>query len=78
MNIGNKIKEIRLSRGVTQRYILSKLNKHRSWLSQVESGHTDINAVDLMRIAEVLNVPIEEFFLPSPLTESKNANQDTA
>lgn len=71
MNIGARIREIRLSKGVTQKHILGKLNKHNSWLSKIESGGSEINAEDLKHVADILCVPIEEFFLPCNLTFSK-------
>ncbi len=62
MSIGKTIREIRISKGVTQRHIIRLLGKHGSWLSQIESGSVEINAEDLKNVADVLEVPVEKFF----------------
>lgn len=71
MTLGEKIREIRVSKGITQTHIIKKLGKHNSWLSQVESGTVSISAEDLKLVSDEIEVPITDFFLDDNFTDSK-------
>lgn len=62
MDIGNRIREIRTKKGITQRHIQKKLGKYGSWLSQVESGSVQVYANDIPLLAEALGVGICDLF----------------
>ena len=62
VDIGNKIRQIRIAKGVSQRHIQRKLNKYGSWLSQVESGSVQLYAKDIPLLADALGVEIAELF----------------
>lgn len=62
MNIGARIREIRMSRGFTSKYVSEKLAKKGAWLTNREKGYIDITVNELIDIAKVLDVPISTFF----------------
>lgn len=64
MNFGLKIREIRQSKGVSQQHIVRSLGKYTTWLAAIERGDMEIEAIDLAKVAKVLEVPVSEFFLP--------------
>jgi transcriptional regulator with XRE-family HTH domain len=72
VNIGNRIREIRISKGVTQTYIDQKLGKFTGWLSSIEKGRRNISAVEAKQIADLLGVPLEEFFITNEFHNLRN------
>ena len=58
MNIGSKIKNIRIQKGITQSELAQNAIT-RNMLSQIESGKANPSLSTLIHIAKVLNVPIE-------------------
>lgn len=62
MSIGEKISIVRRSKGISQVFITSKLNKTSAWLSNIEKGRRDIGAEELHQVAEVLGVDVGVFF----------------
>jgi transcriptional regulator with XRE-family HTH domain len=61
-NLGARVREVRLSKGIMGIHIAKALGKKPSWLSAREHGHTDISAIELRDIARVLDVSMEVFF----------------
>lgn len=64
VEIGDRIKDLREQRGVTQETLAKKLDISQAYLSQLESGQRNLDAILLVKIAEVLDYDIHEF-LPS-------------
>lgn len=62
MNVGQRIKIIRVSKGMSQKFVAGKLKVHSSTLNKYESGLRKVNADLLPDIAEVLGVAIGCFF----------------
>ncbi|WP_099329393.1 helix-turn-helix domain-containing protein [Clostridium paraputrificum] len=60
IKIGDKIKEIRKLRGLTQRDVAKKLNIPYSTYSNYENNNREPNKEILIKIAEILNVDIFE------------------
>ena len=56
MNVGQKIKEIRREKGLTQRDLAKEINKSESTLKKYENGEVAITVDVLLDVAEVLNV----------------------
>ena len=55
-----KIKEIRNSKGITQKQIASDLNIRQNTFSQYENGHREPDIMTLSRIADYLNTSIDD------------------
>jgi repressor LexA len=61
--LGEKIKEIREKKGLTQAYVSSKLGyKSSSMLSEIESGKKGLDAEKVPLLADILGVPIDKLF----------------
>jgi putative transcriptional regulator len=60
--IGGKIRELRLSRQMTQNELALQCSFDKASMSRIESGKTNITILTLKRIATALNVDIVEFF----------------
>jgi len=63
MSLGEKISMVRRSKGISQVFITSKLNRTSAWLSNIEIGRRDIGAEELHQVAEVLGVDVGSFWL---------------
>lgn len=62
MNIGERIKELRESKQITQSYINHKMNKSVGWLANIEKGRREISARELLEVAKIMRVSMQEFF----------------
>ena len=60
--ISKRIKEARISKGLTQQDIADHLGKTAAAISDLERGRVQVSAIDLYKISEKLNTPIEYFF----------------
>lgn len=54
--IGEKIKEVRQEKNMTQEQLANKLQLSVTFLSRVERGNTNINLKRLLQISEILDV----------------------
>ena len=64
--IGNKIKELRLQRGLTQLQVTVKIielggKMDVTNISRIEAGRTNITLYQLHRISEALEIPMKDF-----------------
>ena len=59
---GDRMKEIRLGKGVSQEALAAAADLHRTYVSSVERGERNVSIVNIARLADALNVPIREFF----------------
>ena len=60
--IADRMKEARLERGMTQQELAKLVYKSQKNISDLESGRTELNAVDLMMIAHAVEKPVRFFF----------------
>lgn len=58
MKLGEKIKRIRKSKGISQEELASKLNINRNLLSRIETGKSEPSATLLKNIAKMFNVDL--------------------
>lgn len=62
MDIGNKIRDLRLENGLTQEELASRTELTKGYISQLENDLTSPSIVTLMDILEVLGTNISDFF----------------
>lgn len=60
-NLGDKIKQIRISRKLTQQDIAQSLGVARNTVSQWENNERNISAEQLIRYAQLVKVPLDFF-----------------
>jgi transcriptional regulator with XRE-family HTH domain len=63
-NIGQRIRQVRESRGMTQSQLQARSRVSGSMLSRIENGHTVPRLVTLENISEALGVGLNHFFVP--------------
>ena len=61
-NLGNRIREIRISRSLTQEALAEKINLSAKSLSQIELGNNFVSAETLEEICSALNIPPKTLF----------------
>lgn len=60
LTIGNRIREIRTNKSLSQEEVAQKLGVHRPTISQIEHGERDVTAQELVKLSELFNVTLEE------------------
>jgi transcriptional regulator with XRE-family HTH domain len=63
-NIGQRIRQLRESRGMTQSQLQTRSNVSRSYLSRIESGQMTPSLGTLEKISEPLGIGLKRFFVP--------------
>lgn len=63
-NIGQRIRQLRESRGMTQSQLQARSRVSRSYLSRIESGQMTPSLGTLEKISEALGVGMNRFFVP--------------
>jgi len=59
---GNKIKEVRTERGLSQEELAFRAELHRTYVGAVERGEKNISLKNIDKIAEALKVKIKDLF----------------
>lgn len=60
--IGNNVKKIRLSRGITQEQMAERLNRSINFVSLIELGKSGMSVETIVDICNILNVSSESLF----------------
>lgn len=58
--LGQKIKEIRQSKGMSQVDVCSRLNMDKTYLSAIENGKQNLSILTLKQILEAMGVNADE------------------
>ena len=62
MNIGNKIKELRIAKGLTQEELADRAELSKGFISQVERELTSPSIATLIDILQCLGTTLNDFF----------------
>ncbi len=65
MNIGGKIKELRVLKGLTQEELADRAELSKGFISQLERNHTSPSIATLIDILQCLGTDLKEFFSDS-------------
>jgi transcriptional regulator with XRE-family HTH domain len=65
-NFASNVRELRLSRNLSQERLAEECDLHRTYVSSVERGERNIGLANVEKIAKALGVP------PSTLLEERN------
>ncbi len=65
MEIGPALRKVRRARGVTLEEVAQEAGLSKSFISQVESGGANPSIASLKRIANALDFPLADLFLPA-------------
>lgn len=62
IKFGNKVREIRLKKGLSQEELAEKANVHRTYIGMIERAEKNITLLNIEKIAIALDVTIVELF----------------
>lgn len=60
--IGNKIRNLRRSRGLSQEQLASRCGLDRTYIAGIELGKRNVSIVNIEKIAIAFNITISELF----------------
>lgn len=60
--LAQRVRELRLDRGLTQAEVGRALGLHRPTISEIEAGRRSITGEELVELSELLSVPVTELF----------------
>lgn len=60
VQVGNRIREIRESKGIHQAELARLCDRERSWMARIEKGNINSTILVLHRIASALEVGMDE------------------
>ena len=63
-NISNQIRDLRISKKITQQDLAEKTNLSVPYISQIENNRRNISLDTFIKIVYALDVPLSDFFLP--------------
>ncbi len=61
-NFGQRIKELRIQKGISQEKFSLSIDMDRTYYASVESGRRNISLINIEKIANGLGVSLEELF----------------
>lgn len=61
-NFGNKVRQIRLSKHLSQEALANQANLDRTYIPSIEKGERNVSLLVIEKLANALNVPIKEMF----------------
>lgn len=59
---GNKIRDLRISKGYTQEGLANEANLHRTYIGMIERGEKNITLLNIEKIAKALNTSIKSLY----------------
>ena len=65
LGLGNRVREYRMARGLTQANLAEKCELHRTFIGSVERGERNLSILNLRLIGKVLRVPLSELLSDS-------------
>ena len=65
-DLGSRIRERRVSQGLTQARLAEKCALHRTFIGSVERGERNLSILNLRTIVRILRVPLADLFVDKP------------
>lgn len=59
IKVGERVREIRISKGLSQEQLAFSANVHRTYIGMVERAEKNVTLVNIEKIANALNVDIK-------------------
>ncbi|PJE47067.1 MAG: transcriptional regulator [Sediminibacterium sp.] len=63
IDFGLRVKEIRVSKNLSQEELSYRADLHRTYISSIELGKRNLSLINIEKLAKALNCQIEDFFL---------------
>lgn len=62
VRFGQRLRQVRLSKGLTQEVLAAEAGFSRSYYTEIETGKRNISLQNIEKLARALDVEIKEFF----------------
>jgi transcriptional regulator with XRE-family HTH domain len=62
IKFGEKVRELRLAKGLSQEQLANLANVHRTYIGMVERAEKNITLVNIEKIAIAFNITLKDFF----------------
>ena len=59
---GNRVRELRITQGLSQEILAQKSGLHRTYIGSIERGERNISLENIQKIAQALNCTICQLF----------------
>lgn len=59
---GNKVRELRMARGISQEELAFRAGMHRTYIGMIERAERNITLGNIQRLADALDIEIKQFF----------------
>jgi transcriptional regulator with XRE-family HTH domain len=69
---GERLRELRLAKGLSQEQLAFNCELDRSYVGQVERGERNISLVNICKLAAALNLPPSELLMPPSTFDAKS------
>lgn len=63
INFGNKVKALRLEKGISQEKLAELADLDRTYIPGIEAGKRNVSIVVVQKIAAAFNISISELFI---------------
>ena len=63
-NINNQIRDLRISKKITQQELAERTNLSVPYISQIENSHRNISLETFIKIVQALEISLSDFFIP--------------
>lgn len=73
-DVGERLRGARLAAGLSQEDLAVRVGLERTMIAKIESGSRRIDALELIRIASALQVPVDYLLRPAPSILSRRAS----
>ena len=60
---GNKIRELRKEKNLSQEELAEKANLHRTYIGMIERAEKNITLINIEKLAKALNINIKDLFI---------------
>ena len=57
-NFGDRVRELRISQGLSQEVLAQKAGLHRTYIGGIERGERNVSLINIEKIASALNLSI--------------------
>ncbi|WP_426348812.1 helix-turn-helix domain-containing protein [Alloiococcus sp. CFN-8] len=62
VSLGNRIKQLRKAKGISQETLALKVELDRTYIASVENGKRNISIINIQKICNGLEISLKDFF----------------
>lgn len=62
IKFGNRVRELRMKKGLSQEQLADQANLHRTYIGMIERAEKNITLINIEKIANALETTLQQFF----------------